>query len=399
MLTHEDSPATLFSTARHESRLDDPDDTRVLDPVLRFRGQRVAVVVAESLREASRALRLIEVEYEVLPAVVRPGGGAAPGAPLVHGDKGPEARISEPGRNVVAQLHARDGRPSRPALAASAAPRRRHRTARAACRTRPWRPTRRRGWLDEDGRLVLRTSTQVPYLVRDELAHIFDARPRDRVRVLTGRVGGGFGGKQELLTEDVVALAVLRTGRPVQYEMTRADEFTIVPSRHPVRVDGASWAPTPTACSPRCAIDVLTNTGAYGNHGPGVMFHGVSESVARVPVRRTSGSTPSPSTPTPCRPARSAGTGSGRSCSRIESAMDELARSVGIDPFELRRRNVVVPGDRLLVADPDEVGDLDMHSYGLDQCLDLVERRPGRPLGGPAGAARHRSSAPGRPSP
>ena len=92
-----------------------------------------------------------------------------------------------------------------------------------------------RGWLDEDGRLVLRTSSQVPFLVRDEIAHIFSLDP-SRVRVFTARVGGGFGGKQELLTEDLVTLAVLKTGRAVQYEFTREDEFTIAPTRHPMRV-------------------------------------------------------------------------------------------------------------------------------------------------------------------
>ena len=149
-------PPPCFSTARHESRLDDPDDTRVLDPVVRFHGQRVAVVVAESLREASRALGLIEVEYEVLPAVVDPEVARSPGAPLVHGDKGPEARISEPGRNVVAQLHAEMGSVSR-ALAASAhrvnGTYRTSRVSHAALETHATR-----GWLDEDGRLVLRTT-------------------------------------------------------------------------------------------------------------------------------------------------------------------------------------------------------------------------------------------------
>ncbi|MBO3084669.1 molybdopterin-dependent oxidoreductase [Cellulomonas fengjieae] len=368
VLTHEDAPATLFSTARHESRLDDPDDTRVLDPVLRFHGQRVAVVVAESLREASRALALIEVDYEVLPAVVDPEAARAPGAPLVHGDKGPEARISEPGRNVVAQLHAQMG--SVPEALAASAHRvggtyRTSRVSHAALETHATR-----GWLDEDGRLVLRTSTQVPYLVRDEIAHIFALDPA-RVRVLTGRVGGGFGGKQELLTEDVVALAVLRTGRPVQYEMTRADEFTIVPSRHPVRVDvelGADDDGVLTAMR----IDVLTDTGAYGNHGPGVMFHGVSESMAvyRCANKRVDAE----SVYTHTLPSGAfRGYGLGQVIFAIESAMDDLARSVGIDPFDLRRRNVVVPGDRLLVVDPEEVGDLDMHSYGMDQCLDLVQ--------------------------
>ncbi|NUU18546.1 molybdopterin-dependent oxidoreductase [Cellulomonas humilata] len=368
VLTHEDSPATLFSTARHESRLDDPDDTRVLDPVLRFHGQRVAVVVAESVREASRALSLIEVEYEVLPAVVDPAAAREPGAPLVHGDKGPESRISEPGRNVVAQLHAEMG--SVTAALASSAHRvsgtyRTSRVSHAAMETHATR-----GWLDEDGRLVLRTSTQVPYLVRDEIAHIFDLDPA-RVRVLTGRVGGGFGGKQELLTEDVVTLAVLRTGRAVQYEMSRTDEFTIVPTRHPVRVEvelGADADGVLTALR----IDVLNNTGAYGNHGPGVMFHGVSESMAvyRCANKRVDAESVYTHT-VPSGAFR--GYGLGQIIFAIESAMDDLARSVGIDAFELRRRNVVVPGDRLLVVDAEEKGDLDMHSYGLDQCLDLVQ--------------------------
>src|SRR6185295_9882232 len=92
------------------------------------------------------------------------------------------------------------------------------------------------GWLDDAGRLVLRTSTQVPFLVRRELCRLLDL-PLERVRVLTARVGGGFGGKQELLTEDLVALAVLRLGRPVRYDFTRSDEFVGAPCRHPFRVD------------------------------------------------------------------------------------------------------------------------------------------------------------------
>ena len=85
--------------------------------------------------------------------------------------------------------------------------------------------------------------------------------------MFAARVGGGFGGKQELLTEDLVALAVLRTGRPVQYEFTREEEFTIAPRRHPMRVTvtlGADADGVLTAMT----VDVLSDTGAYGNHGP-----------------------------------------------------------------------------------------------------------------------------------
>jgi putative selenate reductase molybdopterin-binding subunit len=102
------------------------------------------------------------------------------------------------------------------------------------------------------------------------------------------------------------------------------------------------------------------------------MVHGVSESVSvyRCANKRVDAE----SVYTHTMPSGAfRGYGLGQVIFAIESAMDELARRVGIDPFELRRRNVVVPGDHLLVTDPDEVGDLDMHSYGLDQCLDLAQ--------------------------
>lgn len=105
VLTHRDAPATRFSTGRHENRLDDPDDTRVLDDVVRFVGQRVAVVVASSQRLAQRAATLVDVEYEVLPAVLDPEQARSPGAPLVHPERSPADRVAEAGRNVVAAIH------------------------------------------------------------------------------------------------------------------------------------------------------------------------------------------------------------------------------------------------------------------------------------------------------
>ncbi|WP_423921613.1 molybdopterin-dependent oxidoreductase [Frigoribacterium sp. 2-23] len=374
VLTHRDSPTTLFSTGRHENRTDDPDDTLVLDSVLRFRGQRVAAVVAESVRIAQNALDAIVVEYEVLPAVFDPEVARSPGAPLVHGEKGVESRIAFPERNTLAVMHGETGDVEAGLAAAAATVDGTWRTQRVSHGALETHATR--GWLDDDGRLVLRTSTQVPFLIRDEICHIFDL-PDDRVRVLAARVGGGFGGKQELLTEDLVTLAVLRTGQPVQYEFTREDEFTIAPTRHPMRVRvrlGATADGVLTAMH----VDQLMDTGAYGNHGIGVMFHSVHEStsVYRCANKRVDAE----SVYTNNLPGGAfRGYGLGQIVFAVESAMDELARRLGIDAFELRRRNVVVPGDRMVVVDPDEESDLLFGSYGLDQCLDLVERALGEP--------------------
>lgn len=384
VLDYRDSPTTLFSTGRHEHRNDDPDDSLVLDRVMRFRGQRVAAVVADSVAIAERARELIEVEYEVLDAVFDPFVARAPGAPLLHGEKSIDSRIADPSRNTVAEFHGEMGDVDAAVADAAASVSGTWSTPRVSHVALETHATR--GWLDDDGRLVLRTSSQVPFLVRDELCHIFGLAP-DRVRVFTARVGGGFGGKQELLTEDLVTLAVLRTGRPVQYEFTRTDEFTIAPPRHPMSVSvtvAASADGTLTAL----AVDQVMNTGAYGNHGIGVMFHSVHESIAvyRCANKRVDAQSVYTNT-LPSGAFR--GYGLGQVIFAIESALDELARKLGIDPFEFRRRNVVVPGDDLVVTDPHHDNDLAIESYGLDQCIDLVEGAlaSGRGLAAPPGWA------------
>lgn len=376
VLTHHDVPGTLYSTARHQNRLDDPDDTRILDPVLRFVGQRVAVVVAETPRQAREAVALIEAGYQKLPAVFDPEAARQPGAPVLHpGKTGAEHRVADASRNVVAQIHQEHADPGHDGVSAALA-------ASAATVEGTWTTDRvnhvalethgARSWLAPGPHgdvLHVRTSTQVPFLVRDELARLLDL-PKDRVRVVAGRVGGGFGGKQELLVEDVVALATLRTGRPVQWELTREQQFTTVPCRHPMRVTVRAGADE-TGRLTALAIDVLADTGAYGNHAPGVLFHGVHESMAvyRAPNKRVDAESVYTNN-VPSGAFR--GYGLGQVQFAIEGAIDELAARLGVDPFEMRRRNVVRPGDPFVVGHPVD-GDLEYGSYGLDQCLDLVE--------------------------
>ncbi|MFE3544142.1 molybdopterin-dependent oxidoreductase [Nocardia sp. NPDC059177] len=377
VLTSADAPAVAFSTARHELREDDPDDTFVLDRVVRFVGQRVAAVVGETLDAARAGVRALRVEYEVLPAVFTPEAALADQAPKLHADKPVSARIADAQRNLVAEIHGGVG-DFDAGIAAAA------KVVRGV-----WHSPRVQhvhlethggiGWLDDAGRLVVRTSTQVPFLVRDELCHVFGLG-RDRVRVFATRVGGGFGAKQEMLAEDLIALAVLRTGHPVQYEFTRTDEFTSATCRHPMRV-AVTAAADANGLLTALAVDVLADAGAYGNHSAGVMFHSVGESVAvyRCPNKRVDGQAVYTNN-IPSGAFR--GYGLGQVIFGVESAVDELARELGIDPFDFRRRNVVVPGDRFTGAEIDE-GDLTFGSYGLDQCLDTAERALHRGNGAP----------------
>ena len=378
VLGPEDAPAVHYSSARHEHVTEDPDDTLLFDRVVRFAGQRVAAVVAESPRLAARAAALVDVDYEPLEAVTDAVAAMAPGAPLLHADKGPESRIADPGRNVAAELHSRLGDADAGLAAATATVHETfevHRVAHVALETHA-----AIAWTDDDGRLCVRTSSQVPFLTRDALCRLFDL-PRDRVRVLTGRVGGGFGAKQELLVEDVVALAALRLGRPVQLELSREEQFTASPTRHPMRIAvqaGADGDGTLTAL----AVDVVSDTGAYGNHGPAVMLHACSESLSlyACPNKRVDAVCAYTNT-VPAGAFR--GYGLSQLVFAVDSALDELARRLRIDPLELRRRNVVRAGDTFVSLDG-RPSDVKIGSYGLDQCLDAVEEALASDRGAPS---------------
>ena len=188
--------------------------------------------------------------------------------------------------------------------------------------------------------------------------------------MVAGRVGGGFGGKQEVLTEDLVALAALKLKRPVQLEFTRTEQFTATTTRHPFTIKlkaGASRDGLLTALQ----LDVVTNTGAYGNHAPGVMFHGCGESLGVYKCANKKVDAQAVYTNTvPAGAFR--GYGLSQTIFAIESGIDELATGIGMDPLEFRRRNMVRPGDHMLSTNPEPEEDVFYGSYGLDQCVSLV---------------------------
>ena len=370
VFTHEDVPQQLFSTGRHELQSDDAPDTLMLDPVLRFVGQRVAAVVAETEAAAEEGCRALAVTYEPRPAVLDPAEALRPGAPLVH--PGVERQPGHPPRpgphpNLAAEAHGLIGDVEAGLASADLVYEETFRSQRVQHAHLETHGAV--GWLDGTGRLVIRSSTQVPFLTRDVLCGLFGL-PRDRVRVVCGRVGGGFGGKQEMLAEDLVALAVLRTGRPVRWEWTREENFAAATTRHPMAVTvriGARRDGTLTAL----ALRVLSDTGAYGNHAGGVLHHACNESIAA--YRCPNKGVEAYAAYTHTLPAGAfRGYGLSQTNFAVESALDEVARRLGIDPYALRRLNVVRPGDPI-VAMSLEPHDVRFGSYGLDQCLDRVE--------------------------
>ncbi|WP_441278045.1 molybdopterin-dependent oxidoreductase [Tardiphaga sp. 172_B4_N1_3] len=369
VLTHADAPATLFSTARHEIDAMDPEDTRILDDTVRFIGQKVAAVVADSEAIAEEACRRIDIVYDILPAVFDPAAAIAPGAPVIHPDKTPIHRVSDAARNVIAETHGEFGDVAA-ALASSAVT---YEGTFTTQRVQHGHLETHGGmaWLDADGVLNIRSSTQTPFLTRRALAQLYDL-PSDKVRVFCERVGGGFGGKQEMFVEDILALAALKTGRPVKWELTREEQFIATSTRHPMRVTvkaGADKHGKLTALQ----LDVLSNTGAYGNHAGPVLFHACGESLGVYNCANKKVDAVVAYTNTvPAGAFR--GYGLPQTLFAVEAAVDDLAAQLGISPYDFRRNNVIKPGDPMLSPAGTHYDDVTIGSYGLDQCLDLVEQ-------------------------
>ncbi|GJE13739.1 molybdopterin-dependent oxidoreductase [Methylobacterium longum] len=361
--TWEDVPKRRFTSALHEDHLVDPDDILLLDDVARFAGQRVAAVVAETEAAAEAGCRALQVTYAVLPAVFDPVAAIAPGAPLLH-----DKDHVESNSNIYCTLQGEIGDVAQGFAQADVVHEETYSTTRVQHAHLETHGSI--AWKGEDGRWHVRTSSQAPFVVRTKLAYVMGLSPRD-IHVFTERVGGGFGGKQEMVSEDLVLFATMKLGRPVKWEWTREEEFIGATTRHPMttRVKiGARRDGTLTALD----VEVFSNTGAYGGHGGETLAAAMGSPIAayRCPNKKGIGH----AVYTNMVPAGGfRGYGASQTTFAIEGALDALAGQLGIDPFTMRRKNVVQPGDNV-ESIWKEPSDASFGSHGIGECLDIVER-------------------------
>jgi putative selenate reductase molybdopterin-binding subunit len=202
-------------------------------------------------------------------------------------------------------------------------------------------------WLDDNNRLVIRTSTQVPHHVRRIVAEVLDI-PVGRIRVIKPRIGGGFGGKQEILNEEVVGAVTLKTGRPARIEYTRAEELFAARVRHPELLTiqlGFDESHLLTAID----INILEDCGAYGPHALTVMSVTSQKALSmyKAPNIRVNGDGVYTNLPIG---GAYRGYGAPQAFFPLESLMDEAAMEMGIDPIDLRLKNVFEVGDDVPIA-------------------------------------------------
>lgn len=343
------------------------DQTVLALDVARHAGDPVAAVAAPSRREADAAAMLVEVEYEPLPPVLDLLEAVEPGSPLVH----PDAQVSrneaayfdmrpQPGTNVCHRFRIRSGDAEQALAGADVVVDETYRTAGAQhAHMEPhaslahWR----------EGRLEVWTGTQTPFNVRSDLARVFGIEP-ERVRIVCEPMGGSFGGKTFVRLEAIVAALARKAGRPVQAVLGRAEEFQTL-NRHPAvvrvrlgaRADGAFVG---------ARIWCWCDTGAYADCGPGVAqkMGFAAPGPYRLPHVWVDSSCVYTNLP-PNGAFR--GYGQMQSTFARELAVDLLAERLGIDPLELRLRNVLRDGDRYATGEV-------MHDCMYAECLEAAAR-------------------------
>lgn len=367
VLTHMDVPRVVYASGGQSYPNPPPYDQVSLDNKVRHVGDRVAIVAAETREILQRALELIEVEYEVLPAVLDPVAAMQPGAPQIH-DEPDAVKIHDAGRNLVHHLYVNHG-DVEAALATAAHVFESEYTVQQVQQA-SIEPHVVLSWWDEDDRLVIRTSTQVPFHVRRMVAPLLGLPPR-KIRVVKPRIGGGFGGKQEMLLEDLCAHLTLATGRPVRFEYTREQEFTSSRSRHPQILHYRSGV---DAQGKLVAMDlhVIADTGAFGTHGLTVQmvtgFRGLS--TYWLPNARFNCHVVYTNKPTP---GAFRGYGAPQALFGLEQHMEEFALELGLDPLEFKQRNWVKVGQNLPLAEAMGEGREGfaqiVRSNGLDECV------------------------------
>lgn len=339
VLTYHDVPRIPYTTAGQGHPEPSPYDSVVLDNKVRFVGDRVAAVAAETPEIARQACDLIEVEYEELPAILDPEDALKPGAVQIH-DEADSRGIFDAKQNLAAYIHAQVGDPE---AGFAQADRIFEGTYNVQyVQQTPIEPHVVITYLDENNRLVIRTSTQVPFHVRRIVARVVQM-PVSRVRVIKPRIGGGFGVKQEILIEDLAAWLTKVTKRPVRFEFTREEEFRSSRTRHPQKLhlktgvtnDGKITAMT---------LKVLANTGAYGSHALTVQCNTGSKSL---PIYRCENVLFEAKIVYTNLPVAGAfrGYGAPQGLFALNVHTDEIARALGMDVLEFHRKNMIGVGD------------------------------------------------------
>jgi CO/xanthine dehydrogenase Mo-binding subunit len=295
---------------------------------VRFYGEPIALVAAETPEIADQALALIEIDYEPLPGVYDPLEAMKPGAPVVT-----------PPDNIVARWKIRKGNMDFGFEQADLIV---ENTFRVPYQEHAYlEPEAGVAWTDERGVITIRVSTQVTEHYRTIARTV--GVPQNKIRIQGTMVGGGFGGKEDITTEIYLALLAKQTARPVKMVYSREESFLAHSKRHPFIIThrtGVKQNGVITAAK----IEMIADSGAYPYLSPYVLLYSTVMApgpyrIDNVQVDALAVATNNPYT------SAFRGFGGPQACFAYEQQMDDIARQLGLDPLEVRKVNYLRTGD------------------------------------------------------
>jgi len=296
--------------------------------VVRFHGEPVALVAAESLEVAEAALQLIDFKYEALPGVFCPEEALKPEAPRLCGDT-----------NIVSEYHIRKGDVEKGMAQADVIV---ENTFYVPFVEHAYlEPEAGVAWVDEQGVITIRVCTQVVEHFRTVAKAL--GVPQNRVRVIGTMVGGGFGGKEDVTVEIFLALLARATGRPVKLVYTREESFLATSKRHPFKITHKTGVKR-TGRITAAEITMLADSGAYPYLTPYVLLYATGMAAGPYKIDNVKIDSVAAATNQPFTSAFR-GFGGPQAAFAYESQMDEIAKALIIDPLELRRINYLKTGD------------------------------------------------------
>ncbi|MGL5434150.1 MAG: xanthine dehydrogenase family protein molybdopterin-binding subunit [Lachnospiraceae bacterium] len=364
ILTWEDVPQKRFTMAGQTYPEPSPYDRLILDQRVRFIGDAVAIVAGEEEVIVDRALKLIKVEYEVLEPVLD-FCTAKDNKVLVHPEENWKSLCpvgADNQRNLCASES--DGSDSGEVDEILAScdyiiDRTYHTKANQQAMMETFRTFTA---MDTYGRLNVTSSTQVPFHVRRILAHALDI-PKAKVRVMKPRIGGGFGAKQTVIAEVYPAIVTWMTGKPAKILYTRYETQIASSPRHEMEVRVRLGADKNGILQ---AVDLytLSNTGAFGEHGPTTVGLSGHKSIPLYSTIRAFRFTYDVVYTNTMSAGAYRGYGATQGIFALESAVNELAALLQMDPVAIREKNMVHEGDVM----PAYYGET-ANSCTLDQCM------------------------------
>ncbi|MEW8954913.1 xanthine dehydrogenase family protein molybdopterin-binding subunit [Clostridium sp.] len=342
ILTYKDVPKERFTLAGQSYPEPSPYDRLILDEIVRYVGDEVAIIAAKDERTALKAMDLIKVKYEVYEPVL--DFETAEGhSSIVHEE---EVKCNfnigmEKEKNIASKEYVEHGNVEEELKKCDYVVEETYYTqAQAHCMMETYRAF---NYMDHMGRLVVVSSTQIPFHVKRHLSRALQI-PGSKIRVIKPRIGGGFGGKQTACVEIFTAIVTLKTGKPAKLVYDRKETFQCSTSRHGMRFKVRLGADKEGYIK---AIDIegLSDTGAYGEHCSTV-FGVVGEKTIPLYNKINAGRYHGKVVYTNKVPAGAfRGYGATQGCFAIECAVNELAEKLNMDPIEIRFKNLCKEGE------------------------------------------------------